>query len=45
MREVTVLKSVKLFSKKFDFSYEPHTEGNCLHCDWEVDQSPLPALG
>lgn len=32
-------------SKKFDFSYEPHTEGNCLHCDWEVDQSPLPALG
>lgn len=29
-------------NKKFDFVYEPHIDGNCLHCDWEVDQPKLP---
>ena len=29
-------------SKKFDFTYEPHSEGNCLHCDWMIDAPKLP---
>jgi len=24
-------------NKKFDFEYDPHVNGNCLECDWDID--------